>query len=96
MRNLYLISYDIREQKRWRKVFKIAKGYGVHLQYSVFYSYLSQREKIMLIADLQNAINHSEDRILIVNIGGPDMDLEKKVEFLGQKSDINDHEAVIV
>ncbi len=96
MRNLYLVSYDIRDQKRWRKVFRIAKGYGVQLQYSVFYCYLSSRERVMLTSDLEGVIDHTSDRVLVVNIGGPGVDLEQKVEFLGQKKDITDHQAVII
>jgi len=36
MEHLYVISYDISEPKRWRRVFKIMKGYGEWLQLSVF------------------------------------------------------------
>ncbi|MEM3852555.1 MAG: CRISPR-associated endonuclease Cas2 [Methanomassiliicoccales archaeon] len=96
MRNLYIISYDIRDQKRWRKVFNIAKGYGVHLQYSVFYCYLSPKEKVLLISDIEGVIDHKSDRVLIANIGGPDVNIEQKVEFLGQKNDISPHQAVII
>ena len=96
MRNLYLVSYDIRDQKRWRKVFRIAKGYGVQLQYSVFYCYLSSKERVLLTSDLEGVIDHTYDRVLVVNIGGPGVDLEQKVEFLGQKKDITDHQAVII
>jgi CRISPR-associated protein Cas2 len=32
----YLICYDIRDPRRWRGVFKLLKGRGEHLQYSVF------------------------------------------------------------
>ena len=96
MRNLYLVSYDIRDQKRWRKVFRIAKGYGVQLQYSVFCCHLSSRERVLLTSDLESVIDHTSDRVLVVNIGGPGADLEQKVEFLGQKKDITDHQAVII
>jgi CRISPR-associated protein Cas2 len=96
MKNLYLISYDVRDQKRWRKVFRIAKGYGTQLQYSVFYCYLSPKEKILLIRDIEGVIDLASDRVLIVNIGGPDVDLEEKIEFLGQKNDIEEHQAVII
>ncbi len=36
MRQSYLVTYDIADEKRLRKVFKIMRGYGDHLQYSVF------------------------------------------------------------
>ena len=36
MRQSYLVCYDISDDKRLRKVFKTMRGYGDHLQYSVF------------------------------------------------------------
>ncbi len=36
MRNTYLVTYDIRDDKRLRKVFKAMRDFGDHLQYSVF------------------------------------------------------------
>jgi CRISPR-associated protein Cas2 len=35
-RSWHLVSYDIREPKRWRRVYKLLKGYGRSVQYSVF------------------------------------------------------------
>ena len=39
----HLVCYDIRDPKRWRRCFKLLKGYGVSLQYSIFRCYLSRR-----------------------------------------------------
>ncbi|MEK7751294.1 MAG: CRISPR-associated endonuclease Cas2, partial [Acidobacteriota bacterium] len=36
MRNSYLVSYDIADDKRLRQVFKTMRAYGDHLQFSVF------------------------------------------------------------
>ena len=32
----YLVCYDIRDPQRWRRCFKLLKGYGEGLQYSIF------------------------------------------------------------
>ena len=32
LKHWYLICYDIREQKRWRKAYKLLQGYGETLQ----------------------------------------------------------------
>jgi CRISPR-associated protein Cas2 len=32
----HLVCYDIRDPKRWRLAFKLLKGRGEHLQYSIF------------------------------------------------------------
>ena len=36
MRNTYLVCYDIRDDKRLRKVHKTMRDFGDHLQYSIF------------------------------------------------------------
>ena len=36
MRHTYIVSYDIADPKRLRKVFRVCQDYGNHLQYSVF------------------------------------------------------------
>jgi CRISPR-associated protein Cas2 len=35
-RHWYLVCYDIRCPKRWRKAYKLIEGYGDRLQYSIF------------------------------------------------------------
>jgi CRISPR-associated protein Cas2 len=35
-RQLHLVSYDIRSPRRWRRVYRIIRGYGDRVQYSVF------------------------------------------------------------
>jgi CRISPR-associated endonuclease Cas2 len=36
MRNTYLVCYDITDDKRRDRVFKVCKNHGEHLQFSVF------------------------------------------------------------
>ena len=40
----YLICYDIRDPKRWRQCFKLLKGYGMAMQYSIFRCRLTRRQ----------------------------------------------------
>jgi len=50
--HLYLVTYDIRDDKRLRRVFKTMKGFGEWLQLSVFQCRLSRRRHAeMLLAD---------------------------------------------
>ena len=50
MRTSYLITYDICEDKRLRKVFNTIRGYGDHLQYSVFECQLTPSDLVRLRA----------------------------------------------
>jgi len=41
--HLYIVTYDIRDPKRWRRIFKIMNGYGEWVQLSVFQCRMSRR-----------------------------------------------------
>ncbi|MDZ4697718.1 MAG: CRISPR-associated endonuclease Cas2 [Deltaproteobacteria bacterium] len=69
MRNVFLVCYDVCDDKRLRKVYKTMRGYGDHLQFSVFRCELSARERAQMIADLSPIIDHGVDQVLVVDIG---------------------------
>lgn len=48
MRNVYLVCYDVADDKRLRKTYKKMCGFGDPLQYSVFRCELSAVEKQLL------------------------------------------------
>lgn len=65
MKAPYLVCYDIAEPTRLSRVYKLMKGKGIHLQYSVFYCLLTWPELIKLKTELSEIINHKEDDIRI-------------------------------
>lgn len=65
----YLVSYDIREQRRYRKAHKVIKGYGEAVQYSVFRCRLSRTQLAGLRWDLARILD-GEDSLLIVGLCG--------------------------
>ena len=69
MRNIYVVCYDISNDRRLRRVYKIMRGFGQHIQFSGFRCELSARERIEMIAALSPVINHDEDQVLLVDIG---------------------------
>lgn len=83
-RKLYLVSYDIREDGRLRRVFKIMRGYGDHLQYSVFRCVLSDVQLAELKGRLGAVIRPSEDQVLIVPLGSADAERSWRMTTLGQ------------
>lgn len=82
--HLYFVIYDISCPKRGRRVFRIAQGYGEWLQLSVFQCRLSAVRCAEMIADLDGAIHHEEDHVLIVDIG-PEATVKPKVVSLGKQ-----------
>jgi CRISPR-associated protein Cas2 len=69
MRISYLVCYDICDDKRLRKVFQIMRGFGDHLQYSIFECQLTQTDLVRCRAELAKVIHHKEDQVLFVNLG---------------------------
>jgi len=72
MRNVFLVCYDVCNDRRLKRVYKAMRGYGDHLQFSVFRCELSARERAEMIAELSPLIAHDEDQVLIIDIGPAD------------------------
>ncbi len=84
MRINYIVTYDIRSDKRLRRVFRICKDFGIHLQYSVFECDLTASEKIRMESRLREAMNQTEDQILFIDLGPASQRGERTVTALGQ------------
>lgn len=80
----YLVSYDISDPYRLRRVFETMKGYGYWLQYSVFVCDLTPRERVRMLGDLAAEIEVREDSIVIVDLGDPEGRGTTAFSFLGK------------
>jgi CRISPR-associated protein Cas2 len=69
MRQVYIVTYDVSCPRRLRLTFRLMRGYGEHLQLSVFRCELNERELIELRAKLAEVIHHGEDQVLFVDVG---------------------------
>ena len=85
MKNIFLVSYDIMDSKRLSQVYSTMKGFGEHVQYSVFMCRLNPKEKVMLNAALIDIINQKEDRIILVNLGPAEGTSENRIEIFGRQ-----------
>lgn len=92
---LYIVTYDIADQKRWRRVFRTMKGFGRWLQLSVFQCRLSGRRRADLGAALDVLIHHKEDHVVILDLGLAD-EVDPRVESLGKSFTPITREAIIV
>ena len=92
---LYIVTYDIADQRRWRRVFRIMKGYGRWLQLSVFQCRLTARRRADMSARLEKEIHHQEDHVLIVDLGLAEK-VDPKVESLGKSFESVKRQAIIV
>lgn len=92
---LYIVTYDISDDRRWRRVFRIMKGYGQWLQLSVFQCRLTLRRRQEMAALLDKAVHHRDDHVLIIDVGPADK-VDPRVESLGKSFESVKRQAIIV
>lgn len=84
MRTIYLVCYDIRDDKRLRRVFRTMRNWGDHLQYSVFECRLTPIDLAKCRFELTEIIKHDEDQVLFVDLGPTEGRGERVITALGQ------------
>lgn len=84
MRTVYLVCYDIRDDKRLRKVFKTMRNWGDHLQYSVFECRLTPVDLARCQHELSEIIHHGRDQVLFIDLGPAGGRGERVITALGQ------------
>lgn len=79
----YLVSYDIANAKRLRRVAKCLESYGTRLQFSVFECPLDDTRFAQAKAALAEIINTDHDQVLFVSLGPAAADATLIIEALG-------------
>jgi CRISPR-associated protein Cas2 len=96
MRSSYLVCYDICDDKRLRKVFQVMRGYGDHLQYSVFECQLTEMDLVRLRRELAGIIHHNEDQVLFVYLGPAEGRGDRVITALGKPYTSFDAPCIVV
>ena len=93
--HVYIVTYDIRDPKRWKRVFKTMNGFGEWLQLSVFQCRLSAKQHAELIEKLNEIVHHLEDHVLLMDLGPYD-NVKLRVTSLGEEFKPVTKEPIIV
>ncbi|MCB9688171.1 MAG: CRISPR-associated endonuclease Cas2 [Alphaproteobacteria bacterium] len=75
VRRLYVVCYDIcgdGADKRVRKVYRCMRGFGEHVQFSVFRCVLTDRQLAELEQQIDALIAHDRDQVLVIPLGDAD------------------------
>ena len=96
MRTTYLVCYDISDEKRLRKVFKTMRGFGDHLQFSVFECQLTATDMVRLRSQLSLIIDHAGDQVLFVNLGPAEGRGDRVISALGKPYTAVDGPCIVV
>jgi len=81
---LWLVCYDIADPKRLRRVYRLMRGFGDHVQFSVFRCQLSDLRQAELEGRLIEVLKPSEYQILFVPLGSPGGRAERGMFTLGK------------
>jgi CRISPR-associated protein Cas2 len=77
-RALFVAAYDVADPSRLRAALRVLRHYATGGQKSVFECFLTPSEKASLLAEVQEVIDLSEDRFLLIRL-----DPRSSVETLG-------------
>ncbi len=84
MRKTYLVTYDICHEVRLARVYKTMRGFGDHLQYSVFECQLTETDLVRCRHQLSRVIKHNEDQVLFVDLGPSEGRGDRVITALGR------------
>jgi CRISPR-associated protein Cas2 len=84
MRSTYLVCYDISNDKRLARVHKTMRGFGDHVQYSVFECQFTETDLARCRHRLSEIINPLEDQILFVDLGPVEGRGDRVITSLGR------------
>ena len=84
MRSVFLVCYDVADDKRLRKTYKKMCGFGDPVQYSVFRCELSATEKQRMKETLWEILNWQHDRVMLVDLGPTGARGDECIEFWGE------------
>lgn len=96
MRQTYLVCYDISNDKRRSRVHKTLRGFGDHLQYSVFECQFTRVDLARCRHLLSEAINHREDQVLFVDLGPVEGRGDRVISAIGRSYTPLDSPCIIV
>ncbi|HEY1348049.1 MAG TPA: CRISPR-associated endonuclease Cas2 [Ktedonobacteraceae bacterium] len=78
---LYVVSYDVPDDRRRTRIHSVLTSFGVWVQYSVFECFLDRKQRVLLEARLLKEVHQREDTVRIYGLCGACL---PRVEILGQ------------
>lgn len=83
--HLYIVTYDIADQKRWRAVYGLMNGYGEWVQLSVFQCRLSRKRHAEMLATMDEIIDSKDDHVVVIDVGSAE-NVRPRVVSLGKST----------
>jgi CRISPR-associated protein Cas2 len=96
VRNTFLVTYDISDDTRLRRVHKTMRGFGDHLQYSVFECQFTQTDLVRCRHALAQIIHHKDDQVLFVDLGPAEGRGDRVISAIGRPYSPIDAPCIVV
>ena len=81
--DVYVVTYDVADDKRRLQVAKILESHGRRLQYSVFWCCLGAPRLAQLRGQLDPLLSEGEDQVLFFHLGPHEGRAQRAVTWLG-------------
>jgi CRISPR-associated protein Cas2 len=95
----YLVAYDIANDLRLRRIYKIVRDYGERMQWSVYLCRMTGAEKAELYRKLRKVLHGQEDQVLVLDLGRVHGQYERELpdhETLGRPLDLDGRRYLVV
>lgn len=79
----YLVSYDIADPDRLRKVHAVVKASAHHIQDSVYEALMTAKERVLFEERLKRVINQKEDQVIFFDLGSAERTELPEITTLG-------------
>ncbi len=79
----YLVSYDIADPDRLRRVHGVVKTVAQRVQDSVYEALLTEKELVLLEKRIVDVLNQKEDQVLFIDLGAGDREKLSEVKTIG-------------
>ncbi len=79
----YLVSLDIADPERLRRVHGVVKTVAQRVQDSVYEALLTEKELVLLEKRIVDVLNQKEDQVLFIDLGAGDREKLSEVKTLG-------------
>ena len=81
----YIITYDICDDRRRSKIYKLLKGYATPVQFSVFEGYVRREDVVLLQHQVRKLMHNRDDSVCFYRQCGRCME---QIERLGVKTEV--------
>ena len=79
----YLVSYDIADPDRLRKVHAVVKATAERVQDSVYEALLTEKELVLLEARITKVMNQKEDQVMFIDLARADRTELPEIRTIG-------------